>query len=714
VPGNRKTKKKWFWFSGISFVSLVLTYWFLVHFSALYLVRWFLKETGIPIEIQSASWNFKVKEILNGKIQNLKLQVFYQPLDLSIKIDSPVQFRRRSERWGVELEPKIFIKNFPPTSGKVFINLEVHKNIPKSARVDFDLHEIDPFEFQFLNVKSWNLNGHFQWNPFEEDPEKQWYSNLNLDLNNLEVFKEVFIEKVSLKSQMKWSKGFPFPVEADLHFIAQSIQLLKQDMFIEEPKAEGNLSLQFDGKNFKNIFFALKKPFFTQVRAKGDVNALVGTWSVAFILEDWVDKKLTHWFESKFPIIRRAKAKGDLKLSGVFKFEQLKNIDLQGKLDFNAKNLSLPKKEIFIEDLKWSTPISYPHLPDWGSLSIGKVGFQSFVFQKIKMDTQLSQDGINITTEDSSGKDQPLVQQLFGNSFQVSELYAALTPKEKLQFSMTAKGGPFKLSQIQKELCILPGSLLEGSLEFSYPQMVQLSELSQDGKATKYKETVHFIGKSKLNIFNGQVEVGDLKIFLGDGNPVIEFDMHWQDLDLQNIGSWSHFGDMRGNLNGSLKNARLVFSDLGPTMPSYDFTVQGSKREGRPIRFFGRAVNSIMELMGSRKSEMPWYAQTALHYSIIFRNLFPATADYFGFHAQTKGEWTEVTTFDPPSTKNHYILYGTAFTIPLNTHGVYPALLKTNDFQEWLKGMLEYFKGRIANESEDNKSKSSCIPFWEK
>jgi secondary thiamine-phosphate synthase enzyme len=161
---------------------------------------------------------------------------------------------------------------------------------------------------------------------------------------------------------------------------------------------------------------------------------------------------------------------------------------------------------------------------------------------------------------------------------------------------------------------------------------------------------------------------------------------------------------MRGNLNGSLKNARLVFSDLGPTMPSYDFTVQGSKREGRPIRFFGRAVNSIMELMGSRKSEMPWYAQTALHYSIIFRNLFSATADYFGFHAQTKGEWTEVTTFDPPSTKNHYILYGTAFTIPLNTHGVYPALLKTNDFQEWLKKLAPMNPGQYKHNltGEDN------------
>jgi len=68
----------------------------------------------------------------------------------------------------------------------------------------------------------------------------------------------------------------------------------------------------------------------------------------------------------------------------------------------------------------------------------------------------------------------------------------------------------------------------------------------------------------------------------------------------------------------------------------------------------------------------------------LVRNWLPATADYLGFRAKTVGGWTELWTFDPPGSKLHYLLLGSAFKIPLNTHGVYPALLKTDAFQGWL------------------------------
>ncbi len=226
--------------------------------------------------------------------------------------------------------------------------------------------------------------------------------------------------------------------------------------------------------------------------------------------------------------------------------------------------------------------------------------------------------------------------------------------------------------------------------------------------------------------------VGDVVLKFPDedkSNPLLSFSADWSDLDLSAIGSWSGFGDMRGSLEGNFNNARLALTPSGPLALNYEFRIEGKQRSGKDIRFYGRAVDNIMGILGSRKADMPWYARLPLNIAITFRNWMPVRAYYMGFKAKADENWTELSTFDPPipenprliddllpcGTADRFILCGgEGFKIPLNTHGVYPLLMTTSAFQSWLREMVDYFQNRVAHDpNEASTPATQCHAIWE-
>lgn len=130
-----QTKRRWA-LKALSIALLgtiiaIYTVWTRV--SAQMVLRWFVRETGIPVEIRSATWDVRWRELTRGKIRALHLNVFYKPLNASIFLDTPVEYKRHKEHWSIQLAPVLKIGNLPPARGTIALELDVKRKGRKAS-----------------------------------------------------------------------------------------------------------------------------------------------------------------------------------------------------------------------------------------------------------------------------------------------------------------------------------------------------------------------------------------------------------------------------------------------------------------------------------------------------------------------------------------------------------------------------------------------------
>lgn len=683
--------------------TILLGYLILTQVSALVVLRWFVEEAGIPVEVRSASWNVNLKRLLKGTIDDLSVEIYYKPLKLQASLQTPVEWVHEKNHWSIRLRPVAHFGGLPPARGR--IDLELEKKI--GATVSFDLHNAKPLSIDFdggrLSSASWKAAGNIQWNPLES-AEKRWIANaaatistLGVTLKNGTIFTA---SQLKIISDVNWPERPPLPLVTQATVTATGLQAVNDKILIVEPRFETKTRFQFDGQRFEHVDVSVDKP--ARLRASGDFDTLTSALNakVSFKgdLSELVDERLSDWLENIVPVVRRAKAKGSLSLNGRIAATK-QDLQASAELDLNAEKIKLPKRDLVIEQLRLKAPLSYPAEPSWGRLSVGSAEFHSVKLKNLLVDTKLSRKEISFTTESDNEKDRPIRQSVWGGTIDIGELYARVPfePDTRPEFTASVTGGPFDLPMVQNDLCILPTKPLKGSLSFTYPKIVL------------DRNSLRLIGDTNLVVFNGTAHIGDMNLVFAGDNPKLHFSLDWNDFDLQAIGAFTNFGDMRGSLEGALLNTTMALTPIGPIPLSYDLMIRGRERGGKKIRFYGRAIDNILAMMGSPQDEIG-PAGYLLRIATTWRNWMPATADYMGFRAKSDGEWTELSTFDPPESKKHYLLRGTAFTIPLNSHGVYPVLMKTDAFHGWLAGMIEYFKGRNKNESKQ--TEPGCTPLW--
>jgi len=679
-----------------------MTYYVYTHVSAVIVIRRFFKEAGIPLEVRSAAWDFRFRELLKGHIRELNISLYDPHLKASFAIRSPVEFQNKEKHWSIELAPELNLPFVPPLTGKV--HLELH--VPSHAELSYDLTSQKLYRpLPNIEIPKFQITGRFKTHP---ETNEALIKADRVKITRGES--EISLQRVEIKSLLDFEKGFPTPVTANISLSVASASYLDPKLFFEEKTLKAALVAKFDGSKFELVDISVDKPI--SLKAKGSYHTetkqiMLDQFDLNANLEDLFEKRLAKWLEPLVPSLGRLKSRGQMKFHATGQGLLGASLETTGKLQVDAEKIELPKRDLYVDDLHLSMPLRYPDEADWGKFKIGALEFRSITLKKIAAQVRKSSDGIDLTTENEDGSDEPIRQFLWGGEIVISNLYAHIG--DTIEVATAVKGGPFHLSNIQRDLCIAPSRPLQGVLKFDYPRLVQ------------DKDSFHLLGQTKLELFNGTVQMGDVHLMLptkgSAESPKLRFDIAWDDLDLASVGEWTQFGDMRGTLEGSLLNNRIALTPRGAYPLSYDFTIRGQQRAGKKIRFYGRAVKNILNLLGNKQEELPWYAGLALNISTMWRNWMPATADYMGFRAKTEGGWTEVTTFDPPEladAKKHYMLYGTAFTIPLNTHGVYPALMHTEAFHDWLNGMLDYFKGRMKNDHEANaKPQEQCTPPWE-
>lgn len=682
-------------------------------------LRRFAAEAGIPIEIRSASWQTTWRELRAGHIRDLHLDLFYQPLNAEVVLDTPVDYTRAGGHWSIQLSPTLSIDHFPPAQGALSLELDLkHEGksaIAKSASIDLHLHEARPLHLANasgqVSASSWTLDGWVRWN-------HGWSSKLDLALKNVKAASAdgtsaLTAKSIDVHADTNWPQAPPFPLQTKTKINLGQITLLRHDLFIDDAILSAGADFVFDGHGFPHVDISVDKPIaLTATGSYGNAGAQA-EFRAHGDLSELLDKRLARWLDAQAPLLRRSSARGTVDLQGRGVVDPQGQPSATAQLKLKASRVEFPSRGLFFSDVALAAPLSYPKLPDWGTVSIGESQFHSIKLKSLSLRHRLAVQGIDLSTEDENEKDHPIRQSLWGSSIDIEHLYAHVGGTQGLELTASVKGGPFPLRSIQSDLCLIASNPLNGSLTLEYPQLV-FGHHAQTGKAST--PALRLVGDTNLELFNGKAHLGDISVELGNV-PRVSFDVDWSDLDLHAIGEWTNFGDIRGSLNGSFKNATFDLAADGPIPVSYDLTIQGNQRGGNKMSFYGRAIDNITGLLGVHQEELPGPVGVFLRTLKTFRNWVPLKAEVLGFQAKSDGQWTELKTFDPPADadeywcdpKRHYLLCGNSFTIPLNTSGVYPLLMSSAAFHGWLADRADYFKELMKNAHNDP---STCTPLW--
>ena len=718
-------KRNWFTTTVIStllIACIVSAYVTWTHLSALMVLRWFVRETGIPVVVRRASWDARLRELLNGKIRDLHVLVYYEPLNMEFTLDTPVEYVRNQGHWSIQLAPTLTVGQFAPARGTVALELDVKREgrvaLAEAAEVTLHLHEARPLTLQnqtgAFGVASWKLDGTVHW-------AKLWSSQLELQLkdvitHNADSTRTLTAKTLQLSTAVDWPGKPPVPldIKAKVQATGVAISLLdryKIETRFEEPHMAIDTSFHFDGHNFEEVDISVDNPLKLTAQGSFQDGALRTSFDLRGNLDTIYAKHLQPWLETIEPALRRSKAIGDLGIKGKLTFDHEHGLAAHGKIKVAAQSIEVPARGLYIDDAAIELPLEFPGTPDWGNVTVKTIDFHSVKLKQLSLRARLSKDGVDLTTEDAKGNDRPIRQAVWGGAINIAELYAHVDTRQGTEFTAAITGGPFEISALQTDLCLAPQHPIKGSLSFTYPEVV------------KEIGFIALVGDTNLDLFNGKAHIGDMRLTSDDSGLRIKFNLDWSDLDMYAISQWTNFGDVRGSLSGSLNNADILLNSDGLIPKSYDFTIRGQQRGGNKMSFYGRSLENILALVGAQTDSIPG-ANTLMKLMFTLRNWAPAKAEILGFHAQSDGTWTEVSTFDPPldadpywcDPKKHYILCGSGFTIPLNTHGVYPVVMSTSAFHDLINKQSKYIEGLMkthakpGNKNDDQESQ--CTPLF--
>lgn len=643
-----------------------------------------LNDNAIPVDIVSFEIDARARELLSGKIRALKISARHRPSKLVVRLETPVSYVLSPSSIHLELSPVVRSKGLPDFKGTVSADFGFTRHRARvrlgQVRGDLDLTTTEPLRATLgvaeVDAASLRVKSHIVYDPEAAD-------------------------------------GLPLETASDIFFLSPRARL--PGVLLEETELAATTSLRTDGARVKGGEIRLRRPLPLVVRGDiGDGGALRAKFKFASRISPLL-QRLRRLVRA--PVLDRIEGDGTFAVEGsVFGTTHAPLFSAITTLAARKIEIAdmLEGRSLVVQNLSLKTPVSYPPTSSVGTLDIASIGVSAIEARDLRFKLQSSPEEIAVLLA------APVAIPAFGDHIRIRSLKARVpfhpSRADKTESSLpgipfpilvstSVQGGPFRIDTLQRSVCLGDRKPFSGTIRFDYP------------KIFNSQRAIHAHGDADLDLFGGRASVGAVRYSWKEPNPLVGASVSWSDLDLHAIGEWTGFGDMRGSLDGSLENAAYSITQAGPVAVEYDFTVRGRPRSGKVVSFYGRAVDNILELLGSRKDEMPWYARAGINLSMTFRNLFPATADYMGFRAKTSEGWTELYTFDPPGEKNHYLLNGTAFKIPLNTHGIYPAIMSNESFQTWLGGMVYYFKN-LMREKENAKSGEEktirpCVPFWE-
>ena len=644
--------------SSLLVVAAIAGYLMATRVTALMAVRFAIRQAGAPVSVSGARWEWRWQDLRQGKIKFISFTGDVAGR-LAFDVESEALVRRDGETWVLAFRPTLRL-------GTEVVGAPVALP-PLSGPMGV---RIDP-------GKGFSATFDFTAGPYElQRPEG------GLALKSAALRGSIDIHGASLQASMR--------------IAASGVQGLWGARFLEKPKLDGEVAVAADlSKNpvpVRITKLTLKAPW----RAKGDFafgdGPLRGGVEGSFDAADFLVDAAT-LFPEAAGFLQGASAKGRIKYA-----VRAEGGAVNGSVAADLASLILPSKSLSLAGVKFEH-----RLGGRGRLDVAMASFGPLALP-LGTHVLLAEASETITLQTAS----PLMVEgtgpMAGASLEVGPLQLNLPKKDGGQVAASGRlSGTVPIAALQKTFCLAADRHLPGLVRVGYdPIVYDANGLSATGRA-------------EGALFGGWARVGDVKLSL-KGHTEIETEAFLENADIKFLAEWLRFGKVTGRLDMTLKNAAFVLSALGTIPVRYDFAVRGSSDKGRNLNFSSQALTNLMDMMGVDTPVLSMQMGTRKFFSDIFG--FINDIDYFGFHARTQLGYTTLETFDPPGAKNHYLIHGTSFKMPLKSSmggdGIYPVVMKTESFQTWLWSRANWFKNRSKERSDDQNGEKTpeCVAAW--
>ncbi len=649
-----------------------------------------LDDNQIPVKILTFEIDADPRSLLNGKIRRLESELLFVPQNLRFTIKTPVDYVLTLNHIDLALEPSFRVKTYPDFSGKI----QATVNFKREGRT----------------VKLGGITSTVALKTSED---------LRLEFDSTKIQASTIV--LNAKIDLKPDRTPPIRIDSDITIARPAFQQEKLRLKEIELVLQTHLEAGLDG--FTNSSVTIKKPW--EVKLKGDLKNSQLNTQVSFnsAIRPLIER-LKILIEA--PILSQIDGDGDLFLDGKIT-GPLAQPSFHGNLALVAPELELTNligsEGLSLENFSIQTPIVYPFEETEGKLSVEKLTLMNFEAKGLEIATSTDEDKLHFKLQ------KPLRFEAFEQFINLNQLSVRipLLPHQSgekmitlpgvsfpISISAGVSGGPFKLANLQRDLCIIPRKPFDGEAIFNYPRIFN----SADG--------MHFIGEATLDIFNGKAYTRNIHYLWKNKKPSLRLNAEVKDLDMGKIGAWTGFGDMRGSLDMSLSDAEYLLTSHGLEPIGYDLVFRPIPRGERPVALYGRAANNVIEVVSMSSGIIKEATKFITNVLITVRNYFPITAEYSGFRAKADQNFTELYTFDPETTetkepKQRYFFYGSGLKIPMNSGGRYPGVMRTVVFNTYIRDAINRIKSMDPDtqlaQTDLNKMKeleqNRCTPFWE-
>ena len=181
------------------------------------------------------------------------------------------------------------------------------------------------------------------------------------------------------------------------------------------------------------------------------------------------------------------------------------------------------------------------------------------------------------------------------------------------------------------------------------------------------EDSVDPTGSVHAELFGGRIDASEIGFFnLGTEVPETDFDLVWDNIQLDQLGNWVGFGEMDGMLTGHAKD--VTIQAWLPT--HYDFRSEVKPLHRYKIVFSPDAMKNVVHLFaGDGIDHLPGIADW-LAFGWPSRFLGGYDVQYAGVSVFSNEGMILLETLDPPEMAKlgkHFFLYGPRFKMPLKS-----------------------------------------------
>jgi hypothetical protein len=608
--------------------------------------------SGAPVRVVSISAPITLRSLIKKNVTDLDT-TFVIAEAIGLQISTGAQLVQVNQDWIIKLQPKI--------------------------KVNFQ---------KYSELKVPELSGivavHVGRNLLEVSADLTTSDALNIKVEPAEVM----AKKISLKGVFTLSHQ---TLIGDLTWSVDQIQMMYKSLFHELNKASGSAqyTYNFTKKVLSIESFDVAKPFNARGQFSIQNNDLSGDLKlegqINDVMGDFVSSNFSHYI-----LLKNAKIDGKYAVN--FKIKNLNKVNATYRVDFSEVNLpgfGLISKGASVRGI----------FPGEFTLLAKNIKTNYFILDHIQSKGRILTDSVKSI---SSEPIQINLNTPFLGALSLTSIDYAIFLDGTYKFTAVVETNNIDLSSVQKGLCIFDRYPIPEKLKANY-RITFLSSGELDAE-----------GSSSTPLWGGELKTGNLKVDFNMPTQISAVASVKQ-VSLEKVSAWANFGRVVGLMDIVADPVVIQMRQEGPMPVDYDFLIRGYDTPERSLNFSSEALDNLLDMMGVKDSANNIAASFAFRLWRTFGKVLPFVnnMDYFGFRAVNRLGYTTLETFDPINSKNHYLIKGNSFKMPIKSIGIdeaiYPIVMKTNDFQSWLWARVRWFLNR--NTGSQNEQKCSPIPL---